>query len=108
MRRAAYGAASVLYEQSPRSYDGTTLLIKASENGLTGVTVDDDLGWSSKITGNLRIYQSVGDHLGVLREGLTAEIMQRELTNLTTSRPSLFSAPPPRPAEVAIIAEASE
>jgi amino acid adenylation domain-containing protein len=91
LRRAAYGSASLLYEQTTKTYEGTTILIKASENGLSGVTVSDDLGWTPKITGNLRIYQSVGDHLGVLREGLTAEIMQRELVNLTASRPSLFS-----------------
>jgi thioesterase domain-containing protein len=84
LRRAAYSAAAVAYEATPRTYDGTTVLIRASESDLVGVTVDRQLGWGPKLAGDFKLYQSVGDHLGLLRESLTAEILRRELGTLAS------------------------
>jgi thioesterase domain-containing protein/acyl carrier protein len=90
LRRAAYSSAASAYETTPRTYDGRTVLIRASESDLVGVTIDEQLGWTEKLTGEFKVYQSVGDHLSVLREPLTAEILQRELGTLLGGRGSLL------------------
>ena len=82
MRRAAYGRAAREYDQGKRRYDGRTVLIRASESDFVGRDLDEDLGWGARLDGEFRVFQSIGDHLGVLREPLTAEIIRKELARL--------------------------
>ncbi|MDB4987344.1 MAG: non-ribosomal peptide synthetase [Myxococcaceae bacterium] len=79
LRQFSYRQAAVRYEQTHNTYGGRTLLIRAENLSFIGCDVDPMLGWSNRLSGDVMVSQSQGDHLGVLREQLTADVMRRAL-----------------------------
>ena len=80
VRRNIYNTAARAYVREEHLYDGPAVIIRASDNkALAQYDVDADLGWQRHIRGDLRVFQAPGDHLGVLREDVTGDIIRREL-----------------------------
>jgi thioesterase domain-containing protein/acyl carrier protein len=79
MRLAVYRRAVRAYEGGDQRYAGRTLLIRAATTGFVGYDLDPMLGWKDRLTGEVTVHQSLGDHLGVVREPRTANIMRQAL-----------------------------
>lgn len=82
LRQAFYDRAARRYDATPHPYDGRTVLIRASETDLVGYDLEPNLGWRAHVRGPFEVYQSEGDHLGVLSAPRTALIVRRELDRL--------------------------
>jgi len=98
MRLSSYSKAARRYEHGKNTYGGRTLLIRAENLSFVGCDIDPMLGWATRLTGEVLVSSSSGDHLGVLREQRTADLMRRALDWVrayrTRSVESLLPPPP--------------
>jgi amino acid adenylation domain-containing protein len=74
------GRATRTYLRSRHTYNGDTLIVRAVDAAAQrgGFDVAPDLGWSRMLTGRVKIVDAPGDHLGILREPSTAELILAE------------------------------
>jgi thioesterase domain-containing protein len=78
--RVLNGEVTDRYFAGRPNYDGPTLIVRAADRPeLAGYDVAPDLGWSAELTGPLKIVEVPGDHLGILREKETANVMRAQL-----------------------------
>jgi hypothetical protein len=101
MRLSSYSKAAKRYEETKNTYGGRALLIRAENLSFVGSDIDPMLGWATRLTGEVLVSSSTGDHLGVLREQRTADLMRRALDWVrayrTRSAESLMPPPPSVP-----------
>jgi thioesterase domain-containing protein len=71
------GKATGTYLRSRPTYSGDALLLRATDAAAmrAGFNVAPDLGWAGLLTGPVEIVDAPGDHLGMLREPRTAELI---------------------------------
>jgi amino acid adenylation domain-containing protein len=78
--RVFNGEVTDRYFAARPRYDGATLILRAGHRPeLAGYDIAPDLGWSAELQGPFKIVEVPGDHLGILREKQTAQVMRAQL-----------------------------
>jgi amino acid adenylation domain-containing protein len=78
--RVFNGEVTDRYFAARPRYDGATLIVRAMDRPeLAGYDIAPDLGWSAELQGPFKIVDVPGDHLGILREKQTAQVMRAQL-----------------------------
>jgi thioesterase domain-containing protein len=78
--RVFNGEVTERYFAARPQYAGATLIVRAKQRPeFAGYDVAPDLGWSEELTGPVKIAEAPGDHLGILREKETAQLLRAQL-----------------------------
>lgn len=80
LQNALTGRTTQRYLQSNPKFSGSVILVKADDvSDWDGFSIASDLGWSTRVDGSLTIVTSPGDHLGILDEPRTAQLIAEHI-----------------------------